>query len=148
MKTLLMVAFLFFSAVNLLAQTQAGKDPKIPVIERKAETNPGNVPSPSAAEAPRQRGVSISSAARRSSLQNPPAQGANRHAETTGNANQGQQGKSIANQLRQNRIERPNAGNRPNLRVPAARPSVPIVRPNRPLPNRPIRPIRRPGVRI
>jgi hypothetical protein len=145
MKTLLLVTFLFFSTVSLVAQTQGGKDPKIPVIERKSDPVAGNTPSSATPAGPRQRGVSISSAARRSSLQNPPAQGANGHVETTGNA---KQGKSIANQMRQNRIERPNAGNRPNLRVPAARPSVPVVRPNRPLPNRPIRPIRRPGARI
>lgn len=149
MKTLLLAFAIFFSSISLSAQQQAGKDPKIPVVERTGTSEkPAQNASAVRPEPRNQRGLGISSAARRSSLAAPGTQSGLEAPENANNASHGEKGKTVANQMRQNRIERPNAGNRPNMRVPAARPSVPVVRPNRPLPNRPIRPVRPPGARI
>lgn len=105
-----------------------GQEEKIPVIEKST----GKVNAEVQSEPAQKPGISISSAARRGSLIQ------RRSVPTKENTEKGKNNAEIeigvANDARNLRPAQPG---RPNINVPAARPTPPVVRPNTPRPNAP-----------
>lgn len=147
MKMLMIMVLCLWTSV-VLAQTNEQESAKKPdQIRTVQEANEA------AAESGKERGISISSAARRSTLMK---ERANSNA-SRGNAEIGKDNPSN----RGNNGNRGNSGNanrpanagkpelpaqaRPSVNVPQSRPNAPVVRPNRPAPNRPNTPPRRPN---
>lgn len=157
MKKILLLFLAFTIAMEVNAQETRPTERKVPVIEREnpESAQHGRQVSNMAKtkEGGREKGISISSAARRSSLPNP------------GNVNREERSREKYNE-RQSRPERPTdvpreaqvtrperpvsptPAQRPSTQVPNARPTPPVVRPTRPVPTRPLEPTRptiRPG---
>ncbi|MFC4870362.1 hypothetical protein [Negadavirga shengliensis] len=140
-KTILLFMLLFSTT---LAFGQAEKKPQkeIPVVEKThpeaAQTGAGISNMGTTQEGGKQKGISISSAARRRSLVNTKAGSVSEGAER-GRAN-GQTGAEVSNNarnIRPSQSGRPSNPGRPGITVPSARPTPPVVRPNKPRPNRP-----------
>ncbi|MGY6742900.1 MAG: hypothetical protein ACXIUQ_09215 [Cecembia sp.] len=164
-KLMLIPAFVFFTGYSY-AQTEDKKDPVRPVnteINENAAKGKEISNMATTLEGGKEKGMSISGAARRSTLMRERASGgaenatAGRERAATGaenaaagreraalGAENAQRGRGNSNQMRP---EVP-AQARPNIAVPQSRPNAPVVRPNTPAPNRPkpaIPPAGRPG---
>lgn len=158
MKKISLIALMLFFGFAGMAQTEEMKEVKVPAVERDrpAEAEKGAEISKMATtvEGGKEKGVSISSAARRSSMvrNNPGADNAEKARERAAlGADNAEKGKEISENAR-NRAnapaERPTPQNGRPAVVPASRPNAPVVRPNTPVrpttpaPNRPSPPTR------
>ncbi len=131
MKHLLFSFILTFCLSIGYGQEGDKKAEKIPIIEKATDTKKNEIGDKSSE---RSR-FSISSAARRRSL---PNRNANNHRENEAvEKPEGNNGLETAEQATQLRGSTPS--NRPNINVPAARPTPPVVRPGR-VPGSPPRP--------
>lgn len=169
MKKLILIPA-FVMAVGLAyAQTEEKKDPVRPVnteINENAAKGQEISNMGTTLEGGKEKGLGISSAARRSTLireraakgaenseagRERAAMGAENAAAGRERANMGaenaERGRGISNQMRPASQVRPEvpAQARPNVTVPQSRPNAPVVRPNVPAPNRPTPPAGRPG---
>jgi hypothetical protein len=128
MKQLFLLLVIYGSFSLCYGQEGTASKENIPVIEKSTGKNNAEV----GGEAGPKPGVSISSAARRGSLiQRRSVPGKDNGKKSESNA---EFGAGVANDARNLRPAQPG---RPNLNVPAARPTPPVVRPNTPRPNTP-----------
>lgn len=169
MKNLMLVPAFVFLVGYAYAQTEEKRDPLRPtnteVNENAAKgqeiSNMGTT-----LEGGKDKGVSISGAARRSTLNRERAtrgaenseagrERAERGAENATSeveraaigAESAERSRAASNQVRPTTQTRPEvpATARPNVTVPQSRPNAPVVRPTRPVPTRPNPPTVRPG---
>lgn len=167
MRNLLLITAMLVWTVSLQAQTEENANPVAPVnaqINENASKGQEIRNLATTTEGGKEKGMSISSAARRSSLTNERAQlgaenvEARRSEMGASNSERGREraamgasnaerGRGIANQARPNSQVRPEIPShaRPNVNIPPARPNVPAGRPNTPAPNRPTPPAGRPA---
>ncbi|WP_304517563.1 hypothetical protein [Cecembia rubra] len=166
-KLILITAMIVWTGISY-AQTEEVKDPAKPVnsqINENAAKGQEISNMGTTLEGGKEKGMSISSAARRSTLMRErAAKGAENSAagrERSGmgaenaaagreraamGAENAEKGRSMSNQVRPSSQMRPEvpAQARPNVTVPQSRPNAPVVRPNSPAPNRPTPPAGRP----
>ena len=152
-KTTLFILLLLFGFVAK-AQTEEKKEVKVPAIEKelpeKAEKGVEISKMATTTEGGKEKGLSISSAARRNSLvRERNTAGADNSEKGRERANLGAQNAERNRELPENAKSRMNTpegrpapqNGRPTV-VPAARPTAPVVRPNTPVtPSRPVRPL-------
>ncbi|HSJ69680.1 MAG TPA: hypothetical protein VK921_18505 [Anditalea sp.] len=125
--------FILFSMVSLVfAQTTEKTETKAPApkqeLPKKTEKGDINPEKPTATtQGAKNRGFSISSAARRSTLMN-----ANAIKNNNGNNNKGSEAQNNAKGGKPANVGNSRAPGRPASVVPAARPTPPVVRPNAP----------------
>ncbi len=167
-KLIIIPAFVMFVG---LAYAQSGekKDPVRPVnteINENAAKGQEISNVATTTEGGKEKGMSISSAARRSTLMRERAAKGAENAEAGGEraamgaenaaagrdraamgAENGERGRAVSNQMRPGSQGRPEvpAQARPNVTVPQSRPNAPVIRPNVPVPNRPTPPRGRPS---
>ncbi|MEX2512218.1 MAG: hypothetical protein WD398_04885 [Cyclobacteriaceae bacterium] len=122
MKKLMFLFLLLFSLGDAFGQSVENKGKKIPVVEK---VKPSRT----------QKGISISSAARRRSLVNKKMGKTVEESSDKSKANPGSEtsGKARSNMPAGSR--KPSGIGRPSITVPAARPTPPVVRPYAPRPN-------------
>ncbi|SIS53951.1 hypothetical protein [Belliella pelovolcani] len=156
MKTtaIILSIFLFVGLAKAQTEEKVETKPTKTELPEKAEKGSDISEMATTLEGGKEKGLSISSAARRSSLLRERAARGAENAEAgkeraeMGAANS-EKGKEISNKARtgQMRPDRPANGARPNITVPQARPNLPIVRPGKPAtpPGRPATPPGRPG---
>jgi hypothetical protein len=155
MKKLILIPAFVFLVGYAYAQTEEKRDPQRPTntevnenVEKGQEiSNMGTT-----LEGGKDKGVSISGAARRSTLNRERASRRAENSETGREraaigAESAERSRATSNQVRPTTQTRPEvpAAARPNITVPQSRPNAPVVRPNRPVPTRPKPPTVRPG---
>jgi len=169
MKKFILIPVIVFFVGFSHAQTEEKKDPVRPTnTEMNENSAKGQEISNmgTTLEGGKEKGMSISSAARRSTLMRERAAKGEENAEAgreraamgadnaasgreraTMGAENAERGRGISNQMRPASQMRPEvpAQARPNVTVPQSRPNAPVVRPNTPAPNRPTPPAGRPG---
>jgi hypothetical protein len=161
-KLFLITSMIVWTGISY-AQTEEKKDPIKPVnteINENAAKGQEISNMATTTEGAKEKGIGISSAARRSTLMRDRAAkgaenseagreraemgaenaAAGRDKASMGADNSGK-GRSVSNQVRPGVP----AQARPNVTVPQSRPNAPIVRPNKPAPNRPTPPAGKPG---
>ncbi len=124
MKNLLFLFILLFSLSAAFGQSGENKAKEIPVVEKAKSSGS-------------QKGISISSAARRRSLVNKNVGSRGETSSDNSKANKGSEISGKARSQTPSEIGRPSGMGRPSIRVPAARPTPPVVRPTTPRPNSP-----------
>jgi hypothetical protein len=153
MKKITLVTLLLLFGVVAIAQTEEKKEVKVTAIERELPENAekGTEISKMATttEGGKEKGLSISSAARRNSMvRERNTAGAENSEKGKERATLGAENAERAREIPENAKSRMNApegrpapqNGRPTV-VPAARPTAPVVRPNAPVtPNRPVTP--------
>lgn len=136
-KTILLFMLLFSTS---LVFGQSGEKPEnqIPVVEKANPEGTGADISTmgTTQQGGKQKGISISSAARRRSLVNRSA-GNISEKEEKGSATPGSGASNNARSIRPSQPGKPEHPGRPGVTVPPARPTPPVVRPNNPRPNKP-----------
>ncbi|SNS33347.1 hypothetical protein SAMN06295967_107128 [Belliella buryatensis] len=156
MKTTAIILSFFFiiGLANAQSEKKVETKPTKTELPEKAEKGSEISEMATTIEGGKEKGLSISSAARRSTLMRERATKGAENAETGREraemgATNSEKGKEISNQARagQMRPDKPVNGARPNITVPQARPNLPIVRPGKPEKpsGRPATPPGRPG---
>lgn len=166
MKKLFLITSMIVWTGLSYAQNEEKKDPVKPVnteINENAAKGKEISNMATTSEGGKEKGMGISSAARRSTLMRDRAakgaenseagreraeMGAENAAAGKERASMGaENGRSVSNQGRPGNQIRPEVPSqaRPNVTVPQSRPNAPVVRPNKPTPNRPTPPAGRPG---
>lgn len=138
MKKINLITALLLLAGVAFAQSEEKKGVKIPIVEQEVlkEASKGGEISEMAVkqEGGKEKGISISSAARKSSLMNGRAvKGGAMSEKGEGKSNNAQSMKGV-------QPGKPNQTGKPETVVPPAKPTPPVVRPNGPAQNTPKRP--------
>jgi len=146
MKSLTFLLFFTLLASYSLAQSTEKEKAKPTKTELPEKVGKGSETSQTTTtvEAKKEKGISISSAARKSTLLREKAVGRSDKA-NLGSAN-AEKGREISNQAKSkanNKPIVPGQATRPNITVPTARPTPPVVRPTKP--NPPGKPVTPPG---
>jgi hypothetical protein len=153
MKKITLVTLILLFGVVAIAQTEEKKEVKVTAIERElpenAEKGAEISKMATTTEGGKEKGISISSAARRNSMvRERNTAGAENSEKGKERATLGAENAERGREIPENAKSRMNApearpapqNGRPTV-VPAARPTAPVVRPNAPVtPNRPVTP--------
>lgn len=150
MKSLTFLLFFTLLASYSLAQSTEKEKAKPTKTELPEKVEKGSETSQTTTtvEAKKEKGISISSAARKSTLLREKAVGRSDKANEKSNLGSvnAEKGREISNQAKSkanNKPIVPGQATRPNITVPTARPTPPVVRPTKPTP--PGKPVTPPG---